>query len=229
MNECCNFHELCKLWNAHFDTMIHCVTLLAAFFGFGVPAVTAWLQYKRFKYERERLDRDIERRLAEFEKQKELIARQNLRIGELQDLSNSAFVALANYYLDELMRFIVVFNDPTRTDERQQADMRKTISYFGKDLQCLVNSRNRGELVKILGTFAEPMSEIVTRDLELLKKVVNGLRQSDPQNNFFVTSENLAEITGPENSVYKKFVSAFQPLFELVDLYYSSDHKEKNV
>ncbi|MBP5531568.1 MAG: hypothetical protein J6Y54_06040 [Lentisphaeria bacterium] len=219
------FHQLNDIWSSRFNATMQCVTILAAIFGFGIPSVAAWFQHKRLKYERERWDKDMERRLADFEKQKELIVQQNLRIGELQDLAGNAYVALANYYLDELVRIKVVWNDPTRTDDQKQDDMRRTLIYFGNAFHCLVNSKNRGQLVEVMDAVADPMSEIIMRDQELLKKVVNGLRQSNPRNNFFVTSEDLAEIAGSENCVYKKFVSKFQMLFELVDLYYPGENR----
>ena len=71
MNECCNFHDLCELWNAHFDTMISCVSLLAVLFGLVIPIFATLIQHNNLKNERERMDKDMDRRFSELEKLRE--------------------------------------------------------------------------------------------------------------------------------------------------------------
>ena len=228
MNEPTTFNALCDLWTSHFNIMLTCVTILAGLFGLGCPLMFSMFQRQNLKDERERMNKEMADKFAEVQKQQqELISQQNSRLDKLQELTSNAYVALANYYLDELMRIKVVWNDPTRQEEQKERDLRQTLIYFGNALQCLVNSRDREELVKIMATFCEPMSAIITRDKALLAKALDELLKDYPSHNFFVFSDALAEIAGPANSVYIRFVSGLQPLFEFVDSHYSGGDEKK--
>ena len=222
MNEPTAFNALCDLWTSHFNIMLTCVTILAGLFGLGGPLMFSMFQRQNLKDERERLNKEMAEKFAELDKQRELIAQHDLRINKLQGLTNGAYIALANYYFEELLRFATKLNDPTMTDDQKQSDMQRALICFGDALHCLVNSKNREWLVRIMNLSADPISKIIMQDQELLKKAADVLRQNNPRNNFFVTREKLAEIVGPENSVYRKFVSKFQLLFELVEEFYGA-------
>lgn len=220
MNECCNFHDLCELWNAHFDTMISCVSLLVMVFGLVIPTMAAWFQHKRLKYERDRWDKDMERRLADFEKQKERIVQQNLRIDELQDLLGNAYVALAQFYLNEAGR--VSKEWPTAGDKDEKTkNARAVLKYVGSTLQCVLNSRNRSQTIVVLKTFVDAPPIFLT-DGEILNEAMNSLCREYPRSTFFVKSADLAEIVGADNQTYKDFCIKFKPVFDLTEEFYSA-------
>jgi len=213
MNDPELFKTLCELWASHFSIMLTCITILAGLFGVGCPLMISFFQRQNIKDERERLSKEMAEKFAE---QQNLISQQQNRIESLQNLLSNAYIALAQFYLDGLKTKIIEWHWPGREEPQKNDIMYKILDYFRKAIQCLINSGNRDELLKIMEVFSAKMPTFLKENTELVKKTLLNNPQFFSPSNFF-TKDDLSETVGFDNAIYKKFIQRFAFLFDMID------------
>jgi len=172
--------------------------------------------FKKTDGERAFLRLNANEMAEKFAEQQNLISQQQNRIESLQNLLSNAYIALAQFYLDGLKTKIIEWHWPGREEPQKNDIMYKILDYFRKAIQCLINSGNRDELLKIMEVFSAKMPTFLKENTELVKKTLLNNPQFFSPSNFF-TKDDLSETVGFDNAIYKKFIQRFAFLFDMID------------
>lgn len=209
MNECCNFHDLCELWNAHYNTMLQSITILATIFGFGLPSLAAWFQHRSLREERELMNKDIERKLFELDDLRKLISQQDSKINKLQKLLSDAYIASAQFYVNECWRAVRESNGSNSKENKKEAIV-FIFSNMSNAIECGVNSGRQENLINVLNTFLDDdIGKFIFEDQQPLEEAIDVFKQ-DITSGSSVKPESIVALAGADNETYKKFAEKYK-------------------